>query len=133
MFLHYLFIFRALYDNNSTSSTNGGAEIRRVLQQHQDNYRTSATTGYNNNINGISARISSLEKCFSLPCQLSQCSDSKETSIRQRPITKNCVTVMEMASNTTTGPRLVRTGIVRFSPSLVNSDVNYKIFLNSFA
>ena len=130
--MHYFSIFRALYGNNSTS-TNGGAEIRRVLQQHQDNYRTtSATTGYNNNINGISARISSLEKCFSLPCQLSQCSDSKET-IRQRPITKNCVTVMEMASNTTTGPRLVRTGIVRFSPSLVNSDVNYKIFLNSFA
>ena len=111
MFLHYFPIFRALY-GNSSSSTNGGVEIRRVLQKHQDttNYRTS---GYNNNNNinlGISARVSSLEKCFSLPCQLSQCSESKKTIIRrQRHLaTKNSVTVMEVASNTTTtGPCLV--------------------------
>ena len=112
MFLHFFSIFKALY-GNSSSNTNGGVEIRRVLQKHQDttNYRTS---GYNNNnINlGISARVSSLEKCFSLPCQLSQCSESKKTIIRrQRHLTtKNSVTVMEVASNTaTTGPRLVRT------------------------
>ena len=107
-------IFKALY-GNSSSNTNGGVEIRRVLQKHQDttNYRTSGFNNNNNNINlGISARVSSLEKCFSLPCQLSQCSESKKTIIRrQRHLTtKNSVTVMEVASNTaTTGPRLVRT------------------------
>ena len=105
MFLHYFPIFRALY-GNSSSSTNGGVEIRRVLQKHQDttNYRTSGFNN-NNNINlGISARVSSLEKCFSLPCQLSQCSESKKTIIRrQRHLaTKNSVTVMEVASNITT-------------------------------
>ena len=124
-------IFKALY-GNSSSNTNGGVEIRRVLQKHQDttNYRTS---GYNNNNNinlGISARVSSLEKCFSLPCQLSQCSESKKTIIRrQRHLTtKNSVTVMEVASNTaTTGSCLVRTILLFF---LEGKDLVYQIIRN---